>query len=317
MQKTRISLLIRIVGFFLSVLTLHYFIDLGVLIPVLYSVPWKISVLAMGIASVRIYLTAIRWQILSPDAAGLTQWQCFRLIMGSGALNLFLPGTIGADVARSVLAMNEAKSERGSTFLSVIVDRVIGLQSIIFLGLIACLMSPHLDEHWFYITVFSVLALSLFIVLQLIRTPRLQQFMNSIFSTMGKLGRVITNYLNHIFDAMQGYKLSLQRIIVAFMLCIPIHILWFLLVYLISHALRIEITFFTISMVTTLVWLITILPVTLAGLGVRELGFIFLLSMQGVGEEQAVALALYQSAIIIIMAIIGLPFLWIGKRDIQ
>lgn len=313
-SRTWISFLVRIVGLSLSVYVLLHVVDLNALIPAVLSVPWQLALITMGIALVRVYLTAIRWWLLSPDAAALTQWQCFRLMMGSVALNLFLPGTVGADVARSLLAMNEAKSERASTFLSVIVDRIIGLLSIIVLGLVACLLSPHFSERWFYFGIFAICGLCLFAVLYWIRIPQSRSSANSMLATMGKVGRVVANQLNRVFEALRGYKPPIHRIVSASAICIPIHILWFILVYLISRSLEIEISFFAISMVTTLVWLITILPVTMAGLGLRELGFVFLLSTQGVGDEQAAALALYQSAVVITIAMIGLPFLWVGRR---
>ena len=88
------------------------------------------------------------------------------------------------------------------------------------------------------------------------------------------------------------------------------HQLWFVVVWVVAESLSIDIGFFGLAAASALVGILTTLPVTLGGIGVRELGFVFLLASQGASDEAIGALALYQSALTVLFAVFGVPFLW-------
>ena len=56
-------------------------------------------------------------------------------------------------------------------------------------------------------------------------------------------------------------------------------------------------------------WLITALPISIGGVGVRELSLIWLLGMFGVSSEQAVTLSLLVYINTILIALLALPLL--------
>ena len=61
-------------------------------------------------------------------------------------------------------------------------------------------------------------------------------------------------------------------------------------------------------------WLITALPISIGGVGVRELSLIWLLGMFGVSSEQTVTLSLLVYVNTIIIAILALPLLFDVKH---
>jgi len=96
----------------------------------------------------------------------------------------------------------------------------------------------------------------------------------------------------------------------ALALCLPIHFLWFFIVWIAAIAVDAHLPFSLIVLVTTTVWIATMIPATVAGLGIRELGFVYLLGQNEITDEQSALIAFFQSLIIIIFGIIGLPLLW-------
>jgi uncharacterized membrane protein YbhN (UPF0104 family) len=96
----------------------------------------------------------------------------------------------------------------------------------------------------------------------------------------------------------------------ALLLSFPIHGLWFLMVWLIGRDIGADISLALVSLVTIIVWVATLLPLSIAGIGVRELGFVYLLGQYGVDTAQAMMLGLFQSFVLLLFALAGLPILW-------
>ena len=113
---------------------------------------------------------------------------------------------------------------------------------------------------------------------------------------------------------MEYFFANPRRVLAAAALCIPIHASWFLIMFLVASQIGIELSFLGISMVTAISWLVVALPISFGGIGVRELSFIYLLSLQGVSSEAAVVLGAVQSAIFLALAVLGIPFFLLGRR---
>ena len=64
-----------------------------------------------------------------------------------------------------------------------------------------------------------------------------------------------------------------------------------------------------------LVWIITAIPLSLGGIGVREWSFVGLLSYQGVEAEKAVTLSLVLFLLTIITGLSGIPFIFNTKKS--
>ena len=100
----------------------------------------------------------------------------------------------------------------------------------------------------------------------------------------------------------------------AFILCFVIHSIWFYAVYLIAQNLGIPTSFMSLSMITAISWLVTAVPISFGGLGVRELSYVVMLCSQGVDETAAAALSLAQFGIGLIVAVFSIPFIMMSKR---
>ena len=59
----------------------------------------------------------------------------------------------------------------------------------------------------------------------------------------------------------------------------------FIIVYLFSTALQIDLGFWLVCIITSLSALITSVPISFGGLGVRELSFVYLLGLYGVSAD--------------------------------
>ena len=314
LKKKEFFLFLRFLGLALCLWFLFKIINLGEIVQLITTLPWYVFICIIAIVLMRIWLLAVRWMILSPSDTGLSQYNYIRLILASGSVNLFLPGILGADVVRSILVAREAKTAAGGAFLSVYLDRIIGLLSMLFVAIVVVQFSP-LPGHVLYtIVIFSAITVIL-VILWIGRHSRLHHTLNAQLAQFGYWANWISERLNGPLSILEQYRPSMQRILLALALCLPIHGSWFLIVWLIGEIFGADVSFLTIVIATSLVWVITMLPLTIGGIGVRELSFIYILGLYGVSEEPAIIMALIQTVILLAVGIIGLPILFHLKQE--
>jgi uncharacterized membrane protein YbhN (UPF0104 family) len=75
--------------------------------------------------------------------------------------------------------------------------------------------------------------------------------------------------------------------------------------FLVARDLKLDVGFGPLLAVVSLVTLLTILPISLNGLGLREGGFVYLLGQVGVKSHEAIALSLIVYAIVMAFSLLG------------
>ena len=155
-KKKTIKLLINTGILLICIYLLYRRIDLAEVVNQARSVSLLIFVATLSITIIRTWLMGIRWETLHPSARpGLTSWSYIRLSMLSALFNLFMPGAVGGDIVKTVYAVKEDKTQKTKQVIAVVVDRTVGLLSILIFGLIA-LFASHQNLP---ITLWHVLAL--------------------------------------------------------------------------------------------------------------------------------------------------------------
>lgn len=126
------------------------------------------------------------------------------------------------------------------------------------------------------------------------------------------LGSVFREWQQSIeFNARHPHRLA-----GALLICLPIHATWFLIVYLLAGEIGIELSLLHLTMVAAFSWVIVAVPVPLGGVGVRDLSFAYLLSLQGSDSDRPVVLGACQAAIFLAPAFFGAPIFWLGRKGL-
>lgn len=312
-HKKLLFVIIQYLGLILSLYLLFKIIDMNSLRQIVDKVPLYILILGLVLALIRTWLMQERWILLSPKETDLTRWEYFKMILASGSVNLFIPGALGADIVRSLLVSRKAKKAASGAFLSVYLDRIIGFASILILGILATFFTPELQKRTYIAFLLTIILFILATIVWISRHEKIHTILTKTLNTMGTTGSIISKKLDIILNALNLYRPTKKRIFFAFLLCLPIHIIWFAMIWLVGDVIGANISFFMVALITTLVWIITIIPLTVAGIGIRELSFVYLMQAQGISDEQSTIMALFQSSIIIIIGILGLPLLFRSK----
>lgn len=317
-MKKWFSWTLRIVVFTLTLIFLFTYVDFKEVISrILYKVPIWTLIVAILLSLFRVWLNGRRWKICNTDSLKqLSSSDYFRYMMISSSLNLIMPGVLGGDVVKAIWMGSDVSNNKARNVLSVFFDRAIGIISIIILGLLSLSLSPLIDikiKSKVIAVVFALLLLFLVFIL-LYRTSFLRKFRVNEWMPRKKIYILVKNGLLLTNDIIKHYYHKPVIFFNALFLSFIIHISWFFVNYLISLHLKMEVSFFDISMISCLVWIITVIPISISGIGVREISYIGLLGTYGVTPEQATALSLYIFSITIILAILGLPFIFTYKK---
>jgi hypothetical protein len=105
--------------------------------------------------------------------------------------------------------------------------------------------------------------------------------------------------------SIQLYRNCYREIIEAFAATIGSHLLMITTVYLISRAIGCNAAYFHCLLFVPVIGLISSLPITIGGLGLREASYILLFTQVGATKEQALGMSLIYFMLLFVWAILG------------
>jgi len=313
--KGKWFLSVRLLFLALSVWLLIHVVDFKTVFRHVGDIPLFVLVPLVLLGIFRVWLSGVRWRMVNPDVSGqLDGWGYFRLMMMAKPFNLVMPGALGGDFVKTAFTLRAVKTRRVDNIIAIIVDYYLGLLSITVLGSCALLfMSDIPDKRPFYLF-FSGLAGFFALSYLAAGNPWFLKLLADGFSRMGSMGARLGHVLKTWKSAHLFFRSNRTRLMMAMLLCLPIHGVSFISTYILSVYLGMGISFFDVCLVLALVWVITAVPITISGAGVRELSLIYFLSLYGVGSEAATALSVYLYIVRVALGIIGVGFLMFGNN---
>jgi uncharacterized membrane protein YbhN (UPF0104 family) len=201
-------------------------------------------------------------------------------------LNQGLPGSIGGDVYRSFMAVKKGASKTWA-FHSLLLDRMFG---VFFMGILGVFSLPFV---WPKITSHS-LSLSLMLVFVPI----------GIVLVCVVLSVVRIPFFTSFFETYRSFFKSFKAKFWAFGFFITLFL--YLPLYLFALDLGYEITFSQILCIFPSVFLLSVLPISLAGWGVRETAFVMFFGAFGVAADKALTLSILYGLITFLFSFTGI-----------
>lgn len=220
---------------------------------------------------------------------------------------MFLPGPTGDDLTRMLYISRLAKGRVGTACTTVVIDRIIGLVSILVLAVFCIpwqwhLLSMSRQTYWMGLVILaaggiiSVLGAIFF----LLRPPAhlwLERLLGSLPAS---------NVRNEIIKTWRLLSLNKRSIAQVICAAFTTQVLICLLFYLAGAAVGIHTSFLVWLSFIPIVLAANAVPITVAGIGVREyLLVLFLGVLGGVDSERAVAASLVAFSMILAVCLLG------------
>ncbi|HVO96327.1 MAG TPA: lysylphosphatidylglycerol synthase transmembrane domain-containing protein, partial [Terriglobales bacterium] len=227
-------------------------------------------------------VSAVRWLALARPLGIKTPFKdMLRFYLIGMFFNLFAPGTVGGDVSRVYyLVQDEEARASGRSVttvhatISVLMDRAIGMMVLVWLGAAGLLLFPEYAVPSTVRTVTLLFALALFVATLL--TPLLRRF-------LPEDGHPLVVKLRL---ALRSYRTQWRGLSDATLLSVLVHLIQAWMHVLMGRALGLYIPVSFCIIVYPLVGTFSAIPVSLNGLGLREGGYLYLLSVIGIGSEK-------------------------------
>ncbi len=264
-------------------------------------------------------LMALVFQLLSTLLAGY-RWSLVMTMMNfvddsvfyiksyfkGSFFNQGLPTSIGGDAIR-VLDVAATGHRKRDAFTGVFVDRLLGLTGLLLMTLIASILSKGLLPDGLY------WAINLIVLAGLGGFLTVLFFYKLHFFERWRLGRYLLRTSLQLMTVMRGTKnTSIQM-----SLGILIHILSMLNIYCIGIGVGLEFDFITYLVIVPPAILLTLIPISLAGWGVREGALIGLFTLLGADKSIILSLSILYGIILIVASLPGLQVYLAGKKVIK
>ena len=223
-----------------------------------------------------------------------------KITLISVLVNQGLPSFLGGDALR-VYWLNRGGNELREAAFSVLVDRLLGLIGLV---VIMAIGAP-VFGLWFGLTALSkaVILLAIVAVGGVVFFFILPEFMG--FAKRFRLAQELCDI------SLQSRRLvcSPRSGGVVITQSLTIHMLGILVFYFLALGYGLELSYWQMIVVVPPVILISVLPISIAGWGVRESGMIAALGMFGVSSETALAISVTFGGLVLLLGLCGLPFL--------
>lgn len=232
---------------------------------------------------------AYRWYVLLPtDDPKVSYGRILRFIFISGFLGFLVPGGIGAEAVR-IYSLSRVTEDLAMSFSSVLVERlfaVLALASLTLLGL--GLLPGGLPSELALMA--GVCVAMLVAAASTLMIPGLRTA--TIAALRGRLLTPVRARLAKLYARLDAYKNRPGLMLWVLLLAFAFQLLRIGEVIVVAGALGIgiEAIYFIVFIPTIILGML--LPISVAGLGVREAGFVYLFGFAGVTQEAAFALGL-------------------------
>lgn len=227
-------------------------------------------------------ISTIRWRLFVPLNSSLSLKKLFSLYMIGSFFNIFLPGIMGGDLVKIIILRKAIglKDAIGSVFI----ERYIGLFALLLLGFSFFFIYKKLmTENWtlYFVPIsFFLLFLGTFLL-----------FLSDKFSFISNLKKYVFSFKKGVFFKAFFYSLLIQLVVIVS-------------VYFVFIGVEAPIKFYEVVIYLPLVIILTMLPISISGIGVREWSFLFFFG-NSIGNEKALAVSIIWFFSIAFASLIG------------
>jgi len=287
-------------------------VDVQTLRQTLLSIPWYIALLAVLGYSTSMAVTSAKWWLLARAGNIIVPYsRALKAVYLGMFANCFGVGTLTGDMLRGVVLAQD-RPQKLEAVISVFADRALGLAMLSLVGVIATatVSGHHLEPLFVYAlcaVALSILAgwfIGPFIILRIV--PKGNKL-------RAKIEQVI-----EVFAKDPG------TIVLVCCISVLFHLMQITLQWLIARGININVSLPSMLVTIPFVNILSTLPISWNGLGIREHAYILLLA-EVFTKEQAVAVGAVWLFGLTVSGLIGgitalfsgdIKFLW-GKKALQ
>ncbi len=260
-------------------------------------------ILAFSLHAIGIYISAVRWGIIIKGQKNSSYPGVFNLVkyyLVAGFFNLFLPTRFGGDISRVIDSKSSVESYTKS-FSVILVERINGTFILFLFSFIPSLyyiIKGELSNIYKIGLVFGGLGI---VATLLFFSP----FFRKIIKLFSFLPESICSKLEAIEEAVRAISDNKKAFFKITILSLLLQINVIIHYYLIGLAIKLKISFFSYFVFIPIVLIILIIPISINGIGLRDLSLVEAFKSFGISASAAVAFSTIDLLFMILLGIIG------------
>lgn len=304
----RFKKFLPLVGFFILVILLFQ-LDFIQILLIFSDISSLYLFLSFFIFIPLLLLAAVEWKILlKRQKINVSFWYSIKNFFIGYFYGFITPGGIGA-YARSLYLSEESGEPLAKCVSNIITFNTIEFLSLLFLGFIGALFLSSLYPYLFVIILFLAIIV-IFVYTFFLKTSHSHIFFQKIIKL-----RLFSGLTKRIQDPLRGFREdvpSFRDVLLPFGLSLLGWLLKYIMLFFIAHFFGISINVFFFILILAVADVIASIPISIYGIGTREVSLITLFSIPQfssevmVSAEQIVSLSLFWFVIIwLIPSILG------------
>ena len=278
-------------------------VDLANLKNNLFSVDLNLYFFATILFFAQQVIIAYSWQILLKAQGNHVPFlNILRIYLIGSFIGAFLPSSVGMDVVR-IYGLAKHLKDGTHSASSMVVARVLGFWILIAFALLAAVPMSHiLGERklfvWILILSIFFLAATVFFLSPV--TKRILYLLLKLVH-LSHFKKQVEQTYRSIYEFSRHRKALLQLLLVS----VFFQILGIYIVFLIGRSLDIKMSIGLYFLLIPIIMIITLTPISIAGIGVRESSFVYFFTQVGSTSAQALSLSFLVFFQWILIALIG------------
>ena len=276
-----------------------------------FDVGW--GALALAVVALLLLVAALRWHIYARALnISLPIGTAYRLYLIGQFFGQILPAGVGGDAVRVWLLTRRGVAV-GPGVSSVVLERLTGLLGILILiAVLLPLTFSYVDEsweRWAIVLLLAIAAAGISVVIGLSFVPHLITKWRQV---------AVISKLADVADEARRAGLMLKPALSVLLLSLLMHLLAVLAVYILAQGLEMEITPVACLALVPVVLLLSTLPISVAGWGVRENVMVAALAFAGAESSEALALSVLFGLALLALSLLG-GVIWLvqGRGELR
>jgi uncharacterized protein (TIRG00374 family) len=233
----------------------------------------------------------LRWQwIMGTIGIKYSLWRS-SIVWSVGAFAAAVtPGKVG-DAVRAVYLSRDTGRNFGECFLTVFIDRLLDLVTILVAGVITTLIFSYyyikLPSVW--LVILFVLGI-LFVLYMLMHRNLMRRLIGPLFRALApdKYREELTTHFHSFYDSLGVYAREWKKTLIAAVLTLMFWTGVVMLAYTVTWVLGIDVSLRFVFLIMPVVTFVELIPISISGLGTRDATAIYFFSVVGgAGVEAA------------------------------
>jgi hypothetical protein len=218
-------------------------------------------------------ISSVRWKLLLAQYHPITK--IFSLYMIGTFFNTILPGAVGGDAVKAYYLYKDT-GKGGSSIGSVFLDRYIGFFALLSMGTLSGIFAFRdlckIRMQWVIPMLFALFIVGSLIFFRL---------------RIGERFSAVSDFYDYFHNAI-GNRASIVK---AYLLSLLIQTLTIFSVYILAAGIGQPLTFTALFVFVPIIIVITMIPLSISGLGIRESAFVALFGLTGVSPEASMSIS--------------------------